>query len=419
MISFVHAADLHLDSPFAGLGEVDAQLADLLKSATFQAFENVIELCMKRSADFLLVAGDVYDGADRSLRAQLAFRDGLRKLSEAGIRSFIAHGNHDPLDGWASSLQWPEGTHVFGGREVESVLFERDGDPCAIVHGISFPRRQIKANLARRFKPSKSPVPQIGLLHCNVGGDTGHEDWAPCTLGDLAGAGLDYWALGHVHSRNVLSADNPTVVYPGNTQGRHVNESGDRGCFFVEVSAEKQVRTEFVPTDAVRWANEEISIESIDTDEKLLRALEESVRGIQASAGQRPCVCRLTLSGRGPLHKTLQRPGYAEDLLEQLREYGRDLTPAVWVDRIAVQTRPSVDIASRRQSQDIVGDLLGLVADYRENPDRRSELPDLLRTLYEHRLCRKYLDVPGEEQMLSLLEEAESLCLDRLVEEDS
>ena len=106
--SFIHTADLHLDSPFSGLRQVDGEIASLLKDATFRAFDNVVELALKNEVDFLLVAGDVYDAADRSLRAQLKFADGLKKLANGGIRSFVCHGNHDPLDGWIASLQWPE-----------------------------------------------------------------------------------------------------------------------------------------------------------------------------------------------------------------------------------------------------------------------------------------------------------------------
>ena len=102
---FVHTADLHLDSPFLGIQEVNEHVAGELREATFRTFDRIVELCLKRHVDFLLIAGDIYDSRDRSLRAQLRLRDGLRPLSEAGIPTFIVHGNHDPLDSWSATVR--------------------------------------------------------------------------------------------------------------------------------------------------------------------------------------------------------------------------------------------------------------------------------------------------------------------------
>jgi len=417
-LKFVHAADLHLDSPFAGLRETDNDIADFLQNATFAAFDNVIKLCIEREVDFLLVAGDVYDGADRSLRAQLAFRDGLRKLAKVGIHSYVVHGNHDSLDGWASSLEWPDEAYIFGGTNVESVPFERNGAVRAIIHGISFSRRDIRTNLARKFKASDSKAVQIGLLHCNVGSNTGHEPYAPCEIDDLAASHMDYWALGHVHSKNVLLEENPTVAYPGNTQGRHINEAGPRGCLYVQISDTKEVQTQFIPIDSVRWTRESVHIEHLDSDERLLNDLESRVERIQSKAEGRPSVCRLTLCGRGTLHATLQRSNYVQDLIAQLREFGRELDPLVWLDTIETQTRPAVDIEARRQAQDIVGDCLRLIEQYRADSACRSSLKDTLKKLYEDRRCGKYLEMPDDEELVSLLDDAEVLCLDKLIDED-
>jgi len=418
VLSFVHAADLHLDSPFVGLGEADGEVAEMLRGATFRAFENVVDLCINRSVDFLLIAGDVYDEEDRSLRAQLAFRDGLRRLADAGIHSFVVHGNHDPLEGWASSIEWPQGVHIFGGEKVESVVFERDGESAAIVHGISFARSEVKENLVRKFQAADSPLFQIGLLHCNVGSNTGHAPYAPCTLQDLARVGLDYWALGHVHARNVLSEETPTVLYPGCPQGRHVNEKGPRGCFLVQVNDRKEIRAEFVPTDAVRWECEDVDISSLGSEEDLLREMEDAISRVQERAEGRPSVCRLTLKGRGPLHAIIRRPGYTEDLLSETRAQGRSLSPIVWTESVEVQTRPSVDIEARRQSEDILGDILRLIDEYRGDPEALRRLQDALAPLYNDRHCRRYLAAPQQEELLRLLEDAEVLCVDKLLAED-
>ena len=414
---FVHAADLHLGSPFVGVSEVSEDIAALLQRATFTAFENVVDLCIERRADFLLVAGDVYDGCDRSLGAQLAFRNGLRKLAEAGTRSYVVHGNHDPLDGWASSLEWPEGVHVFR-AQLESVTYARDGQDRAVIHGVSFPHVEVRENLATQFHAADSPLPQIGLLHCNVGANTGHEPYAPCTVEDLTAAGMDYWALGHVHTRAVLSAEKPTAIYPGNTQGRHVNEAGPRGCYVVHIDRDRHVQAEFAPVDAARWSCEAIDISPFETDEHLLSAIEDAVRAQPRASEGRPTLCTLALTGRGPLHAHLMHPNYVQDLLEEARRLGHVQDTLVWITRIEDRTRMPLDRQQRSQSEDIVGGLLRIIDDYRLHPEKLGEPPECLKPLLEHRACRWYVQAPSAQELLALLEDAEACCLDRLLKED-
>ena len=414
MITFVHTADLHLDSPFAGLADADEDMARFLHSATFQAWDNIVDLCIERSVDFLLVAGDVYDGADRSLRAQLAFRDGLERLAEREIPAFVVHGNHDPLNGWASSLSWPDSVHVFG-PELESIPFERNGEQRAIIHGMSFPERDVTENLARRFEANDDSVPQIGLLHCNVGTDTGHEPYAPCSLDDLEEVGMDYWALGHVHTRRVLSDGRPAAVYPGNPQGRHANEAGPHGCYFVELD-DGHAEMDFMPVDAVRWVRSAVEIGSLVTEDDLIGALEDAVSGVSREVGGRRAVCRLVLRGRGPMHATLARSGTLEDLSERLRGLGQSLNPTVWVEKIEDDTRPAVDLEARRESEDVLGDLLRLADEYRNDPERLEELRESLDDLYGHRRAGRFLEEPDRQRLLAILEQAESLCVDRLLE---
>ena len=160
---FLHAADLHLDTPFSGMHRVDAGLGTTLRNATTQAFENLVAAALERSVAFVVIAGDVYDGPERGVRAQLAFRDGLDRLARAGIPSFIVHGNHDPVEeGWSAVRQWPDGVTVFGAEEVAAVPVERDGQTLAVVHGISYPRRAVSENLALRFRR--------GTTNCLQGG---------------------------------------------------------------------------------------------------------------------------------------------------------------------------------------------------------------------------------------------------------
>ena len=272
---FVHAADLHLDSPFKGIRETDPHVADVLRRATFDAYARLIQLCLDRRVDALLVAGDVFDGADRSLAAQVQFVQGLGRLQDAGIRAFICHGNHDPLDGWGARIPMPSNVHQFGER-AEAIAVDPQSPSGPVVCGISYPTREVRSSLLPGF-PTREPGRfTIGLLHANVDASPGHEAYAPCTLADLTATGYDYWALGHVHTRTIVRDQAPMVVYPGNTQGRHPNERGPRGVYVVDVDEQGAASPAFVAVDTVRWEQLDVQIDGLHDDSALFSGLEDA-----------------------------------------------------------------------------------------------------------------------------------------------
>lgn len=418
--SFVHAADFHLDSPFVGLGrlpEGQSRVVEELREATFRSFEAVITLCLRDQVDFLLVAGDVYDGADRSLKAQLRFRDGLRRLSEAGIRAFVVHGNHDPLDGWADAIKLPEGVHDFG-PDLESVVFEKDGRAVARIHGISYPTRKIGSRFGTGFQRVGDEPFQIGLFHCNIGGDTRHDPYAPRTESELAESRLDYWALGHIHESVVLRSSDPFIGYPGNTQGRHINETGPRGCFLVRVTDEGLLEgtPEFVATDSIRWLNGDVDITGVESLDGLLARIEDQMQELADRAEGRSVVTRITFRGRGALHGALTRPNACRDLLDELHTLGTQRSPFLWVEKLVLRTRPDVDLDARRGTADFLGDLLGLIDGIRKSPQEMAALRGELADLFEHTRASKFLIPPSEDALRTMLDEAESRCADLLLE---
>src|SRR5688572_28431520 len=216
-LRFVHAADLHLDRPFRRLAETAPALRDRLQAATLGALERVVDHTVNAKADFLIIAGDLYDSKDRSLRALVAFRKQMERLAERNVPVFIVHGNHDPLNGWGSGFQLPSNVVTFGGRS-DTEPFIRRGREAAHITGASYLRERTVDNLASSFKPVPAATYSIALLHANVGHQAGHADYAPATVEELSSAGFDYWALGHVHTRSVLAAEPAMIVYPGNTQ---------------------------------------------------------------------------------------------------------------------------------------------------------------------------------------------------------
>jgi len=329
------------------------------------------------------------------------------------------HGNHDPLDGWTDSIEMPEGVHVFG-PDLDSMVFEKGSQPVARIHGISYPKRDIGQRFGKDFRREGDEPFQIGLFHCNAGGDAHHEAYAPRTESELVDAKFDYWALGHIHESRALREHDPFIGYPGNTQGRHINESGPRGCFYAQVSAEGELaaQPEFVATDSVRWLAAVLDISGLDTMEELLARLEGKLGELSGQAKGRPVVTRITLLGRGPLHRSLSRSGATTELLGELHNLGADRDPFVWVEKLLVRTRPEVDLAARRESKDFLGNLLCLFDQVRSSPEEIAGLREALGELYENSRAKRVLDLPDDDALLGLLEEAEARCVDLLLEGD-
>lgn len=410
-VRFVHAADLHLGAPFEGLREIDEDIGNLLRSAPFEAFERIVQLCIDRQVDFLVVAGDVYDSRNPNLLARLRFRDGLKRLDDAGIEAFVAHGNHDPLSSWRAELDWPANTHFFGNR-VQSIVYNRDGRDICCVYGISFQTAETYDNLAQQFHRRDTAPLAIAVLHCNVGGDTGHEPYAPCTLSDLS-TDFNYWALGHVHTRRQLRGPESAVVYPGNPQGLSPREVGAKGCYVITLD-EHAAELEFVATDAVRWARTEVSISGLETLQELLNVLQEAIDSLHSAADGRPVLSRVVLTGRGPLHNELRQPSVIPDLLDALREEGKSSDTMVWVDSIDDQTRVDIDLEARRRGQDFVGEFLRQADQLKSNPTAlASRLDELLAA---HREVSQLVDT-SPESLRRWIGEAAALGVDLLVRE--
>ena len=420
-LRFVHAADLHLDSPFQGIrSEAPGYVADTLHRATFDAYENIIGLCLDERVDALLVAGDVYDGADRSLRAQLKFVDGLARLDKAGIRSFVCHGNHDPLDGWEARLDLPGGCVRFGAEVESAPVFPAEPERAA-VFGISYPHREVGENLSLRFRGIASAGAfNIGLLHANVGGNPNHGSYAPCTVADLEDADMDYWALGHVHTRQTLREQGPTIVYSGNPQGRHPNETGARGVYLVEVDDYGPVRLDFRAVDVVRWASLSLDISGLVGEQELVNDINSLADSVLEAAGGRPVMARLALTGRGPLHRWLRRADTAATILEQLNDRCANAHTWLWCERIQVDTASPVGREQAAQREDFAGDLARLGGELRENPGALAELRESLRALYVNSNAAPYLRsyLPSDEELAELLSAAEDECLASLVNEE-
>lgn len=371
---FLHAADLHLDSPFTFMSTVPESVRRTVRESTFQALRNLTDLAIREKVDFVLFAGDVFDLADRSLKAQLRFLEAMERLDEHGILSFVVYGNHDPADGEAARLTWPKTVRFLSSERAERVpIVLQDGrGHVADLYGMSYPTAAVRDNLALKIGQlaraegvgsDTDGVYRIGLLHANVDQTAGYDNYAPCSLEDLLGAGLDYWALGHVHGRKVLH-ETPHVVYPGNLQGRNVRETGEKGCYLVEVEQGGQTKLVFCPLDAVRWHAAELSIDGLDTEQDWKDRAEQLLDGLRREAGGRPVVVRLDVTGRGVLHRSLQKSGLLQEWMAECREMEAERADVagdfVWIESVRLLTGPLLDREALKLSDGFLGDLLRL-----------------------------------------------------------
>jgi exonuclease SbcD len=278
---FIHTADLHLDSPLNTLALRNADLAGDVRIASRTALERIVSACIENEVDALILAGDLYDGDQRSIRTAEFLTRQMRRLHEKHIRVFIIRGNHDAASAITRELSLPDNVHVFD-TSGGTVRIEHSG---VAVHGVSFPKGRVPKSLLPRFA---APVPgmfNIGLLHTSVSGSEGHDVYAPCTLAELKAQGYDYWALGHIHKRMVHSRD-PAIVMPGIPQGRDINEDGRKSATLVTIDGRRLVDIAEVPTASVQFERVRVNLTGADELPEILRraetALEQTRSGVAA-----------------------------------------------------------------------------------------------------------------------------------------
>lgn len=413
--SFIHAADLHLGCAFKGVHQSNPQVAAVLREATYRSFERILQHAIDSKVDFVLFAGDIYDRNENSLQPQLRFRDGLAKLHHAGIRTCVIHGNHDPLDGSAENLTWPESCHRFPVTTSEACVISKDGTEIAAICGMSYRRRDVSDNLAARYKHRHNHLFTIGLLHSNCGGNNIHGNYAPSSLEELRGYDFNYWALGHIHKPAVLSATAPFVVYAGTPQGLNPKETGLHGFYQVDVEADRSATLQFVPACEVVWRIETIDATAWRNHDDAISALENRLTELGNENEGRSLLLRLTITGRSALHAWLRKEETQRDLLQRLRELGEGV-PFVWTDRLDVATLAEIDLESRRRGDDIVGEILRQADVLSTSPEGLAEAETLVNGLYRHARAQNFLEAMDNARLAVLMQRAAVLAVDKLSE---
>jgi exonuclease SbcD len=331
--TFIHAADIHLDSPLHGLSKKDEAFSQLVRGATRKAFSNVVDLAIEEAAAFVVIAGDLYDGAwkDQST-GQFAIAQ-LARLTRAGIRSVIVFGNHDADSRVTRHLTAPEGVYKLKSAKCETVLFSDLG---VAIHGRSYKEAATTENIASTYCPPVAGMLNVALLHTALDGHEGHANYAPCSLGELQAAGHDYWALGHVHDHAIRS-NHPHVVFSGNTQGRNVRETGPKGAVVVRVEEGAIRQVEHRATDEVRWAHARVDASGARDPIEALAAIQDELRPAVLAANGRPMAARVSIEVDGSLAQRLKAdPAWFE---AEVRGHASSLSDALWIERVKITAR--------------------------------------------------------------------------------
>lgn len=340
MFRFIHAADPHLDSPLQGLEAHDGAPAELLRGATRRAFGNLVQLAINEDVDFVVIAGDIYDGDWKDYSTGLFFRGQMVRLCDKGIPVYLIAGNHDAASVISKKLSLPANVHVFSTRTVES---KDVPGHLVVIHGRGFPNRAVPENLVKDYPAAVPGKFNVGLLHTSLTGRPGHDTYSPCSEADLREKGYGYWALGHIHQPEVVSKD-PWIVFAGNCQGRHARETGPRGCMLVTVDDSFSVQADWQILDVVRWEELTVDLSGVENDSEALRRVGEAMDNAVTAAEGRMVAARIVVTGATPLHGSLHRDPqhWRAQLLAKAQDQGAD---AIWIERIKISTTPVYDVA--------------------------------------------------------------------------
>ncbi len=418
-VKFIHTADLHLDTPFKGLSHWNSDLASKLKDATFKSFRKIVDLCLQEKIDFLVISGDIFDSENKSLAAQLKFVTELKRLSEKEIPTYFICGNHDPLSSWLEILQLPENVFRFKSTEVERFTYQKSDQPIADIYGISFQNKIVKNNLAHSYQlinSNPSPI-SIAVLHGTVGTPGPHEDYAPFKIEDITDKGFDYWALGHIHKRQIVQERNPTIVYPGNSQGRDFGETGTKGCYLIEITQNEAPKIKFVPTHLIRFEEIQVDLTGKDKIDELRDSLQEAITHLDDYEENTNYILRITFKGRSSLHSNLNKPGEIEQLLELFNEGQLNQSNSIWIDRIDIKTQPNIDIEQIKKGTDFTAEILKSFEKVEANPENLTELIKSMGEELSNYQVKQELIELSDDKYKEILEKAKWMLLDQLIKE--
>ena len=425
MFKFIHAADIHLDSPLRGLERYEGAPVEQIRLATREALIKLVDLAISRAVAFVVISGDLFDGEWKDYNTGLFFVQQMSRLRTKDIPVYIVKGNHDASNKVTRSLPWPDNVSVFDDSAAETLLL----DSCDVaLHGQSFSTQAVMDNLAVGYPAAVPGRYNIGVLHTCADGKEGHAPYAPCKISELAAKGYDYWALGHVHKREVLS-ENPLIIFPGNLQGRHINETGAKGCTLVSVDDEHKAVAEAIDLSVLRWENCTVDVADAVGEDEVLKEVAASLGRLLLAIIDVPLAVRVNLVGACPADGIIR--AQSEHFVNKVRAIASDVSSGrIWVEKVKIHTAPEliIDAASGTaygalaqalsQGEGPIGELLQMISEYQSDAELsmalRDELTDLERKLPED--IKKSIGMQDPDFLKNILEDVQSLLLDQLAQ---
>jgi len=392
-VSFIHCADLHLDSPIIGLRNLPSFIADRLKESTFASFSAIIDQAIACKVDFIIIAGDIFDGEDRSIKAQIRFRKEMERLHAHHIAAFIIHGNHDHLKGSWTKIEFPKNVYIFP-KEVTAKAFYK-GEMMVQLYGFSYEMRHVYERKIEDYEKEKTGDYHIGILHGNLEGTSEHSAYAPFSLQDLAAKKMDYWALGHIHKRVILT-ENPLAVYPGNIQGRHKKEIGEKGAYLVQLNG-METKAEFFSTAPIVWKSVQVNAKGIQTVDELLLLMNRMIE--EEKKTRISCILFVEID-----QLMMEETIAAGELLEILQQEAVEEAEFIWVASIKYQE-------NKEWAKENLVEESAFYKELFANASELSIVEKALEPLYSHPAAHRYLAELTEKEKKELAIEAEDLLI--------
>lgn len=419
MFKFLHAADIHLDSPLKGLERYEGAPVDEIRGATRLALQNLVSLAIDEEVDFVLIAGDVYDGDWRDHRTGLFFAAEMARLREVEIPVFLISGNHDAANKMTRTLRLPDNVVRLSSRTPETHTLEECG---VSLHGQGFATAACPENLAQTYPRAVRGNFNVGLLHTSAAGSAAHSVYAECSYDDLRGKQYDYWALGHIHQRGPVWGD-PRIHFSGNLQGRHIRESGPKGCLLVTVDDRGQADVRFEPLDVLRWEQCALDATGAEDGYAVVESAAQALGEVVAKSDGRPVAARLEITGGCRAHEKLAADPlrWTNEIRLAAHGLGRG---NLWIEKVRFQTSLPRELDKSLADDGPLAELVQYIADLRQDEAALSrlsgELADLARKLpAEIKELEDAFRFDDPRSLTALLDQVQPLLVARLLEKAS
>ncbi len=415
MFKFIHAADIHLDSPLRGLSRYESAPAESIRDACRRAFENLVDLAIEEEVDFVLLAGDLYDGDWKDYSTGIFLSKQMGRLGQHNIRVFAVSGNHDAANRMTKSLDSPSNMTMFSSRKVETVKLKDLG---VAIHGRSFPTQHVDENLAAGFCSAEKELFNIGLLHTSLDGREGHAHYAPCSLDDLRSKRYQYWALGHIHKLEIIEKE-PHIIFPGCIQGRHIREAGAKGCVLVSVDEGSVAEIEKIPLDVLRWSLCDIDLTDVDEKRKVVERVRQSIEQERAMAEDRPLAMRIRLQGATGIADELAADPYRVE--QEIKALGAETVgDDLWIERVENATTGKLDLESTLADDNAMGRLLKEILNITKGTDDIDGLQNKIAELRQKVPSEAFgdesiLNLDDEQTVHRIVKEAKDMLISRLL----